>query len=141
MLMKIVIFMAAFFCSTLGYSGEIYRWTDARGQIHYGDVVPDSQKRNSKVIRLTGTLVKGIQLPQSGAWNPKDSYSPILKSGNSAVPDPTVAITKVKNTCEEQWKKFHDSWACFNPYRNSGGSVKSEAYQHCSEVKQPESCY
>ena len=41
------------------------------------------------------------------------------------------------SSCEEEWKKFHDSAACFARYRIANGSVKAEAYKHCVEVKQP----
>ena len=45
-----------------------------------------------------------------------------------------------RRACEEQKKRFMDSQACFQKYRLATGAVRPEAYQRCTEVKQPRGC-
>lgn len=43
-------------------------------------------------------------------------------------------------TCEEQWRRYRESLACFAPYRLVNGAIRAEAFKKCAEVKQPALC-
>jgi len=45
-----------------------------------------------------------------------------------------------RRACEEQKKLFMESQACFAKFRLANGAVRPEAFQHCTEVKQPRGC-
>lgn len=45
-----------------------------------------------------------------------------------------------KKKCQEEWRKYRESQACFAPYRLADGGIKAEAFKHCTELKQPELC-
>jgi len=61
-----------------------------------------------------------------------------IHSQKNTQPSTSAGTKRAKpSACEEEWKRFHESAACFSRYRNANGSVKAEAYKHCVEVKQP----
>jgi len=45
-----------------------------------------------------------------------------------------------RQACEEQKRRFMESQACFQKYRLANGGLRPEAYQRCTEVKQPRGC-
>jgi hypothetical protein len=45
-----------------------------------------------------------------------------------------------RRACEEQKKRFMESQACFAKFRLANGGLRPEAFQHCTEVKQPRGC-
>lgn len=44
------------------------------------------------------------------------------------------------SACEARWHRYMASAACFDQYRVVGGGLKPEAYQRCTEVRQPDPC-
>jgi hypothetical protein len=62
---------------------------------------------------------------------------PIVPSVSSPV---TLSAEDKKIKCEQEWKKYRKSQACFAPYRLVNGGIKAEAFKHCREMKQPDLC-
>jgi len=58
----------------------------------------------------------------------------------AAKPPPASGAEADRRACEEQKKRFMESQACFQKFRLANGGVRPEAYQHCTEVKQPRGC-
>ena len=52
----------------------------------------------------------------------------------------TMGMGEKRKRCEEKWREYRESEACFSPYRLVNGGVKAEAFKHCKEIKQPELC-
>lgn len=52
----------------------------------------------------------------------------------------TMGMGEKRKRCEEKWREYRESQACFAPYRLVNGGVKAEAFKHCKDVKQPELC-
>lgn len=45
------------------FGGELYRWVDAHGQVHYSDAPPPPGARQVEEKRLSGNTVGGAELP------------------------------------------------------------------------------
>lgn len=45
-----------------------------------------------------------------------------------------------KNQCEQEWARYKESQECFARFVTAQGRIKAEAYNYCSEVKQPPPC-
>lgn len=52
----------------------------------------------------------------------------------------TMDMSEKRKRCNEKWREYRESQACFAPYRLVNGGVKAEAYKYCKDVKQPELC-
>ncbi|MFN0317777.1 MAG: DUF4124 domain-containing protein [Burkholderiales bacterium] len=112
---KTGVFLLCALVPAMTNAGTIYRWIDENGRVHYGDSKPDSEKNPAKPLDLSNSAVTDEQRMQAEA-------------------EPDSALAKKRN-CLEAKRKFEESWACFNPYRNQNGSIRAEAFQHCTEVK------
>jgi hypothetical protein len=101
---------------------------------------------NAQTIDLTHTKISDAQRREAEArlarertllrQSPKTDASPTPLIPSSASSDPADR----KSKCEEEWRKYDESYACFNPYRLATGGVKAEAYEHCSDVRRPDNC-
>lgn len=49
--------LGAVFVSAMAQAGDIYRWTDERGNVNYGDSVPDQYKRVAKKVEIIVDVV------------------------------------------------------------------------------------
>lgn len=134
--------------ASVAVGGEIYRWTDETGRVHYGDSVPEPRKSSVRIIRSGDSAadVSPHQAPESRLANDKamkrdkDAPSGPPNLSRAPVDSPPIAKTKTNDSCAEQWRKYLDSMECFGPYKLVNGGVKAEAFQHCVEVKQPAVC-
>jgi len=70
----------------------------------------------------------------------EDSLDEAAQSASAPTPAAPLASDSA-NICQEQLKKFLDSQACFAPYRLKDGGIKPEAFQRCTEVKEPRGCW
>ncbi len=70
-----------------------------------------------------------------------DMYGPASDSSASSAGAPgATGINDKKKKCQEEWRVYRESQACFARYRTVNGGVRPEAFRHCVEVKQPEFC-
>jgi hypothetical protein len=61
----------------------------------------------------------------------------------SPYPDQTGSADRQREdklSCAEKWERYRSSAECFSRYRNVNGSIKSDAYGHCTEVSYPSEC-
>ncbi len=124
---------------------QVVKWVDDAGKTHYGDTVPDKYKRRAKPVTLTVDTPSEQQVQEAQARVRKD----VAQAGASASSPAAQALTGASGasapqgldmSCEAQWQRYDEAYACFNPYRNANGSVKAEAFKHCTQVKAPEFC-
>jgi hypothetical protein len=130
-------------------AGQPYKWTDEKGQVHYSDVVPKDRKAGSKPVDTDAPPSEADRklaeerlardreiLEQAGIGAAATSGSAVPAARGS----PHKAASSAESSCDEAWKAYNDSSACFDPYRMSEGRVKQEAFQHCKQVAQPSRC-
>ncbi|HMH19925.1 MAG TPA: DUF4124 domain-containing protein [Burkholderiales bacterium] len=136
--------------SLAAHGADIFRWVDEDEKIHYGDTIPDRYKakkldpknpevteaqRGEAAARLAKEKARVDALEKA-----REAKSDAAQSGSSRSPDVPPAGDNA-NECQEQLKKYLDSQTCFAPYMIRGGGIKPEAFQNCTEVKQPKGCW
>jgi hypothetical protein len=138
------------------YGAGIYRWIDDQGRVQYSDSVPASEQSKAESVDVKSSKVSDAQrreaqtrvakereLSESLARHREAAASKAtLKPVASAVglPPATKRDAGGKAHCEEEWRKYQESQACFAPFRTATGGIKAEAFQRCIEVKQPAAC-
>ena len=136
--------------ATAVHGGEIYRWIDEKGQAQYSDTVPKSHQQKAKAIDLDGAQVSDVQRQAAEARLAMDRARAEAMMKERAktreippaplpIPNRPGAPDK-RNQCEEDWKRYTDSQACFAPYRLATGGIKAEAFQRCVEIREPARC-
>jgi hypothetical protein len=127
-------------------AGEIYKWKDANGKIHYGDSAQDANEGAKTIDLKNGALTEDRrQEAEARAAKQKallqTNTTPAAPPPAPTAAPPATSVTRGKgNACEEAWRKYRESDACFAPYRLVNGGIKVEAFQHCVEVPQPPPC-
>jgi cobalamin-dependent methionine synthase I len=153
MVYKVATLLLLFGSVSLAARGtDIFRWVDENGKIHFGDSVPDRYRREAKKLDSKGAEVTSAQRQQAEERLAKEKARAEslrkAREANSDVAQPSAAPTPAAppvannaNACEEQLKKYLDSQTCFAPYMLKDGGVKPEAFQNCTEVKEPRGCW
>lgn len=129
-------------------ASEIYKWTDDSGRVHYSNAAPEGSKSVATTVDVGVKAISELDRKQAEARLAKDraylrkAIPPTASTPLPAVsPSSTRPSTRTNPTCEEAWKAYDESYACFDRYRMSEGRVKQEAFQHCEQVNQPpETC-
>lgn len=117
---------------------EIFKWTDEQGHVHYGNQVPEKYQRNSKPTHLN---VAPPSTPAQPRYTPNAAELPKAQRKPGVIPaPPPLAASKGESPCEIAQRKYRESDACFAPYRNATGGIKPEAFEHCTEMKEPPPC-
>jgi hypothetical protein len=147
MIQKLLAHLIAVTVSLNVYGGEIYKWTDKEGKVHFSDSVPDPYKHKAIAVDLRQATVTTadseaakdrLEREKAKAAEYQSARDQNNKTANVSTSMPNKNLTSdKKDTCEEQWKKYDESYACFNPYRIRQGIVKPEAFQHCTVMEQP----
>jgi len=127
---------------------EVYRWTDETGRVVYGDRVPEGRKGASRTIDVSDSVTGGA----SGAGAPAPrSRTPARRATAPSAATPADAPAVIGRSqslprledndarCAAAWKRYNESYACFDAYRY-GGVVRPEGYQQCEQVSMPSDC-
>lgn len=143
---------------TAVYGAEIYRWIDEKGQTQYSDSVPKPYRQKAEPIDLKGAELSDVEREKAEARlaTERATAEALMRerevrslkeratskeSRPVSRPSPsTFSLGDKKRQCEDEWRKYYESLACFGPYRTANGGIKTEAFQHCVEVKQPAFC-
>ena len=128
---------------------DVFRWVDENGKVHYGDAIPEKYKQQAKKVDAAGAGVTGAQRQEAESRSAKEKAKAEslqkARESQADVPQPAAPpaadVPKAGAECEEQMKKYLESQDCFAPYVNATGGIKPEAFQHCTEVKQPKGCF
>jgi hypothetical protein len=136
--------------SLMALGGEVFKWVDENGKVHYGESVPERYKRNAKKVDLTDVEGSSAQQEEAKARAARDKARAEslqrARERQADAPQPATAlpaeVPMAGDECEEQMRKYLESQDCFAPYVNAnGGGIKPEAFQHCTEIKQPRGCF
>ncbi|HZT64100.1 MAG TPA: DUF4124 domain-containing protein [Burkholderiales bacterium] len=129
-------------------AGEVFRWVDENGKVHYGDAIPEKYKQQAKKVDSSGGVTDAQRQEAESRTARERARAESLqkaresKAGTPQPAAPTPAdVPKAGDECEEQLRKYLESQDCFAPYVNATGGIKPEAFQHCTEVKQPKGCF
>jgi hypothetical protein len=127
---------------------QVYKWTDDKGRVHYGDEVPDDKKGKAKPIDTSKGDITPAQRREGEARAEKNKAAakaeparPVVAGSLGATRKPEAPASAPeqdpKEKCRDAWRQYNESAACFDSYRVIGGGLKAEAYQRCTEVTRP----
>jgi hypothetical protein len=141
--MKALLMAACVCCTASLHAGEVYKWTDEGGGVHYGNVVPPARRATATPVDTSNPVEAGT--PHHGPEaHPAPKREPVFTERRprpaAAAHEPALHAPEAAASCEEAWRRYNDSAACFEPYRIKGGRVRPEAYQHCVDVPRPDPC-
>jgi hypothetical protein len=149
MLNKTTALLSALLITTAAYGGEIYKWKDKDGQIHFGDSSYQAKTQSPEKVKLTGTKVTAAQRKEAediaennrmraaGKPTATPDASPAVPA-DSTQTGQTMSPSKRKiKECQEAWRKYKESQECFGQYALVGGGINGVAFQHCTDIKQP----
>jgi len=128
------------------YGADIFRWVDENGKVHYGDSIPDRYKQKAKKIDPKSDEVTGAQRQEAQERVAREkakaeSIRKAREAKSDGAPQGSAPSTLAGDGgCEDQLKKYLESQTCFAPYRLKDGGIKPEAFQNCTEVKEPTAC-
>lgn len=135
-------------------AGDIYRWVDEQGRTHWSDVVPERYKSRATRIdsrqheltpeqqreaaeRAARERARAPALPEPPAADAPPTVTPAAPAPPAVVKRPVERVTD-STDCATWWRLFHESEACFGPFRTVGGGIKPEAFEYCNEIPSPE---
>lgn len=147
MLNRIAALLLLYSMSLAASAGEVFKWVDENGKVHYGDVLPDKYKQQAKKVDSADPGVTDAQRMEAEARNAKEKKraEALQKSREEkaeAEPDPAPApAPQVANDCEAQMNRYLASLACFDKFRNANArGAKPEGVEECQQVAQPQGC-
>ena len=149
--MKLLVLLAIVAAASPGLAEaqQAYKWTDEKGQVHYGDAPPQDKKTEARAIDLVPPVSEQERqkaqerLARDKAYLKKVDAGP-ASAAKAASPAPNPS-SSAPETCEQQWKAYNESYACLDPYRvgganNGGQHILPEGYTHCQVLPQPVHC-
>ena len=135
---------AAMGAAALTHAGDIYRWTDSRGAVHIGDVVPPAYRKKARLLHVQvqngGFAVspKAAARPAHAASTPASSAQKGSTGGSAMSDASTERQVTNREACERQMRAYQESEACFGRYKIEGGKTRADAFQHCQAVPMPQ---
>lgn len=139
-----LVLLAAAACQA-GNASEVFRWTDEQGRVHYGDAVPEGQKRLARSVSTKAAQISDADKAAAerraarykGELARTADAATSLPSSASAAAFASTRPKPKKTECEAAWDAYNESYACFDPFRMAQGRVRLDAFQHCKQVNQP----
>ena len=127
---------------------SVCRWVDKSGKTQFSDMVPKDysdtaicapvdvdeltpEQRADAERRRLQTIQINSRVP------PQASPAPVVSQVPPLAVTPPSSVSG-SSQCQEQWRRFDESGACFARFRVFGGGLRPEAFSVCREVLQPE---
>jgi biotin carboxyl carrier protein len=153
--------MALMPAASLCWATDIYRWVDEQGRTHMADAVPERYKAsatkiNSKRFEVSQSehlaalerIAKErerLAAEQARVEAEAAERARSEAAQRSAAPAPSSAASRAASRsgklssaeCASLWREYFKSQECFAPYRLSGGGIKAEAFDNCTQVVSP----
>lgn len=121
------------------HAAEIYRWTDEKGKVHFGDK-PNVPPGEAKRIDTSGANLSDSQRREAELRAMRDRNEATRDLRKPVQTSVTGKTQTAREKCEEEWRRYNEAQACFNRGgRNANGSLKGSV-GNCVEVRQPERC-
>lgn len=143
----------------LCFAGDIYRWVDEQGRTHMADAVPERYKASATKINssrfevsqsdhqaaLARIAKERERLAAEQARVEAEAERARAEAAQRSAPAPDSATPGAASQsgkpspaeCTGLWQEYFESQECFAPYRLSGGGIKAEAFDHCTQVVSP----
>lgn len=140
------VLMLAVCASFPAHGGDIYRWVDDNGRVHFSDKAPDRSRKSVTRIdsgryevsperrqeaeeRVARDRARSADAAERIERERALPYSSGSQSGNAAS---TGAVpTPPTNDCATLLRRFRESSECLAPFMNVNGSFKPNAFETC----------
>jgi hypothetical protein len=137
--MKVVFIIAlVLIINPFSLSAELYKWTDDKGMINFGDNVPDQYKNIASNIKVKVNVVETVRSPTFTAYTPPKRKNDTIKYGLNN------QNNKTDTTCKAHWERYRKSKSCFDScgisITNSYGGIAGRnmsSCRGCIDVKKP----
>lgn len=128
-------------------AGELYKWTDANGKVHFSDKPPKASVATAKTVEVKVQPVTEAQRLEAEARLAKLKASAgqgtlIGGTGADAMipPDARQGGATGGTACERAWREYNESQACFSNHRAGGGKFSAEGFEKCKALAEPAPC-
>ncbi len=78
------------------------------------------------------------QGPPNGERNSAAATERDKTNKSEAQPRKPRSLKKTELSCAQKKRAYRESQECFARFRNANASVDSDAFKHCTEIKQPQ---
>lgn len=135
------------------HAGDIYRWVDGNGRVHFSDSVPDEFKKSATRMDSSKYEIseeQRLRAQQRAAEDAAKARAQEDARGRAAEKEAQAASQAAAAAkgaprataggsidCEEQHRRYRESITCFAPYVTAQGAVRAEAYGKCETVSDP----
>lgn len=146
----------------LCWATDIYRWVDEQGRTHMADAVPErykasASKTNSKRFEVSQSdhlaalariakerdRLAAEQAEQARAEAARRARAEAAQRSSAPVSGSAASRAASRSgkpsapECAGLWREYFKSQECFAPYHLSGGGIKVEAFDHCTQIVSP----
>jgi len=137
----LVVSLLAFLSLSVSFSAhatDIYRWVDDKGKVHFSDSVPEKYKRSATQTDSRRYELNEAQLRERAERASRNAVMPQSSGSLTQQGRPQAAANPPEQAdCAALRRQYLESQDCFGRFRNVNGSIKAEAFQHCTEVQDP----
>jgi Domain of unknown function (DUF4124) len=133
--------------SLAAQAADLYKWTDEKGQVHYGDAPAGQEKKVEKIQPLGVDLTDEQRQDAAARRTRETSAADSARQARENEARPVRARRSLTgqagkaaqdSSCEAQKQRYRASQSCFAPYVTVDGAVKAEAYKHCTQIAEPQ---
>jgi hypothetical protein len=128
-------------------AGELYKWTDADGKVHFSDKPPKPSVATAKTVEVKVQPVTEAQRLEAEARLAKLKATTghgTLMGGtgpDAMIPPGTRQGGSTGGTaCERAWREYNESVACFSSNRGAGNRISAEGFEKCKAMAEPAPC-
>lgn len=121
-------------------TAEVFKWVDDKGQVHFGDQVPEQYQGQTQTVELQPNVIESNRATTPDTH--PASTPPVGQVPPRVASKPAKTSTNPDDSCAAQWARFEASRACFNscyqhtPTLRNGAHNASEC--RCADTKAPE---
>ena len=132
---------AAVVWSNAAEAVDVYKWTDSKGVVHYGDRRP-AASASAVVLRVPDDEAseEDEEAANERLDQAREKILEPTQDGGDPVVHPMDSRRKKAHAlgCAESWQRYDEAVACFGAHRvASGKGVTSYGTAVCKEVPQP----
>jgi len=116
---------------------DVYKWTDSKGVVHYGDRPASGAAASTVVVPGGGNTPEEQAAAEASLEADREKLAEIDDADAYRWRTHT-ARRPVESTCAASWRRYEAAQSCFNANRVAGGKgVSGMGAAYCKDVPQP----
>lgn len=93
----------------LAWAGELHKWVDEHGKVHYGDKVPERYRDKAQGVKADLNVIKSELEP---GYQPP-IYEPDPPVEKKKTKKQELKVAEPKSACAREWQAYQLARACF----------------------------